>query len=271
MRDLPLGQSVPAPDEYAPDVLAAVPRADARRANGIDAPLPFEGVDVWNAWELSWLDGGGRPRIATAEIRVPADSPALVESKSLKLYLGSYAMTVVDSAEQLAERIASDLEQTSGAPVEVLLAPAPGRSNSVQFAELPGRCIDELEVEDLSYELDADLLAVAGDDIVNETLHSHLLRSLCPVTGQPDFASISIEYRGPRIDHAALLRYLVSFRRHQDFHEACVERIFIDLLSNCHTQALTVFARYTRRGGIDINPFRTNDGVVAGNGRLWRQ
>lgn len=270
MTDLPLGKPVASPDSYAPEMLAAIPRRTSREAIGLGQALPFTGVDIWNAWELGWLAPGGTPVQAVAEISVPADSPNIVESKSLKLYLGSFAMSHYAGSSDVRETIATDLSATTGGPVDVTLRPAD--EPAFEVARLPGRCIDTPEVHCNAYTVDAGSLVVAVDDRVSdERLYSHLLRSLCPVTGQPDFASVLVRYSGPRIDPESLLRYVVSYRRHADFHEACVERMFVDLKERCGSDQLTVYARYTRRGGIDINPFRTDAGLDAENSRLWRQ
>jgi len=262
---LPLGRETDYPQNYAPQVLFPIARADSRKPLGITAPLPFSGVDIWNAWELTWLRPGGLPRAATAEIRVPAASPNLVESKSLKLYLGSFAMTTFPDDADVRSRIAADLSDATGADVEVILDP------DMRITEAEGRCVDTVVVDCATGAVDASLLAVDDDEIVEECLHTHLLRSLCPVTDQPDLGSLVVRYAGPRIDAAALLRYVVSFRQHNDFHEACVERIFMDIRSRCRPTTLSVYARYQRRGGIDINPFRSTVDERPPNTRLWRQ
>lgn len=265
IQDSPLGQDAGYPQTYAPEALFSISRSDARHEAGIGFALPFDGVDIWNAWELTWLDKRGVPQAATLEIRVPVDSPSLIESKSLKLYLGSFAMTKFADIEAVQEAIESDLSEAAGAPVVV-------RFNAdAAIGDLAGSCIDAVDAGCDEYEVNPDLLRGDPTDIVEECLHTHLLRSLCPVTGQPDLGSLQVCYTGPRIDPAALLRYVVSFREHNDFHEACVERIFVDILERCAPRKLTVFARYQRRGGIDINPFRTNFDSEPDNDRLWRQ
>ena len=266
----PLGQATVYPEHYTPDLLYAIARIDARAALGIDAELPFHGTDIWNAWDLTWLDPDGLPRVGTAEFRVPADSPNLVESKSLKLYLGSFAMSAFDSAQDLGAVVTKDLSAAAGKDVTVTVRD-PDTPDGSAIARLPGLCIDARPVHCDTYEVDPGLLAADTSDIVAEDLHSHLLRSLCPVTGQPDMGSVSISYRGPRIDPAALLRYIVSYRQHQDFHEACVERMFMDIRERCGAEQLSVTARYQRRGGLDINPFRSNFETSVPNTRLWRQ
>lgn len=266
-----LGRDVASPVRYAPDVLVPLDRVAGRSALAWSGPLPFTGVDLWTAWELSWLEPGGKPVAATAELRVPADSPRTVESKSLKLYLGSLNAERYSSAAAVAELIAADLGRLTGASVDCRVSTQPAAVRGV----LPGRCLDELAANCNAYLPDARLLALApGADTApeaSETLHSHLFRSVCPVTGQADWASVLIRYHGGRLDDHALLRYLVSYRQHAAFHEQCVERIFLDVLQRCQPRRLTVYARYLRRGGIDINPFRSNFETAPPNLALWRQ
>lgn len=266
-----LGKSVAYRDEYDPSLLFPIPRAPKREEIGVPSMLPFHGVDVWNAYELSWLDARGKPCVALAEFRVPATSPNIIESKSFKLYLNSYTQTRLADADAVRQRLAQDLSAAAGAGVDVrLVTHASFAQQSVD--ELDGVCIDDLDVAIDDYGppkpeyLTADAAASA-----DETLVSHLLKSNCPVTGQPDWASVQVRYAGPRVDRAGLLRYLVSFRRHSDFHEQCVERIYMDLVRRCAPQRLSVYARYTRRGGLDINPFRASDAVEPGNPRGARQ
>ncbi len=270
MSEIALGKPVPYPPAYAPEVLFPIARADSRRRFGLTAPLPFEGADLWNAWELSWLAESGCPQVADLELRVPADSRCLVESKSLKLYLDSFAMTRFASAEAVAATLRTDLAAVTGAAVDVLLR-RPNEQPLPVLVSLPGVCIDEADVACDAFDVDPGLLAAEQAMPAQESLHTHLLRSLCPVTGQPDSGSVLVSYRGPRIDPAALLRYVVSFRRHQDFHEACVERMFLDISARCRPESLTVYARYQRRGGIDINPYRSTEPGRLPNLRLWRQ
>jgi 7-cyano-7-deazaguanine reductase len=249
-----LGQSVAFPSSYDAGLLFPIPRTEARSKLGLDEALPFVGVDLWNAYELSWLDLRGKPQVALAEFRVPATSPNLVESKSFKLYLNS------------------DLSAAAGAPVSVSLI-APTSPQAFPVSVLPGELIDGVAITIENYGPPApELLKSDAQETVEETLVSHLFRSNCPVTGQPDWASLQIADTGPRIDRAALLRYLVSFRTHSDFHEACVERIFLDLRARCAPVKLSVYARFTRRGGLDINPFRALPGAaMPDNLRLSRQ
>jgi 7-cyano-7-deazaguanine reductase len=270
MTELPLGKTTTYPDRYSPDLLFAIPRDANRDGLGIGEDLPFSGVDIWTAWELSWLAPNGVPRVATASIRVPADSPRIVESKSLKLYLGSFTMWRNDDEDAVRALLEADLGACVGADVAVSVEPLRLHAGE-PTAELPGASLDDVSVECDRYEVDANLLICDREVLVEEDLQSDLLRSLCPVTNQPDSGSVLIRYAGPGIDHAGLLRYIVSYRRHCDFHENCVERMFVDILERCRPDRLSVYARYQRRGGIDINPFRSNFETDPPDLRLWRQ
>ena len=273
MKDpkIPLGQDTDYPDNYSPGLLCPLGRDEARRPLGLSATLPFSGADVWNAWELTWLSDSGQPVVATAELIVPAESPNIVESKSLKLYLNSFAMSTFSSAIDVGRSIESDISACVGSQVAVKVSPIIA-TEARSVSRLAGYCLDAMSVACADWEVNPGLLRVDEETIVTEDLHTHLLRSLCPVTAQPDIGSLQISYDGPKIDRAALLRYVVSYRRHNDFHEACVERMFVDLMSRCRPDKLTIHARYQRRGGIDINPFRSNDpGERPLNLRLWRQ
>ncbi len=253
----PLGREVAYPTRYDPGLLCPIPRQVGRAALGLaqDAALPFVGHDRWQAWELSWLDARGKPQVATATLWVPADSPRLIESKSLKLYLNSLNAARFEDAQALRARIETDLTATAGAPVALAFGtPTPD-------AAAAGESIDSLDIAIDRYgPPDPALLSAAGA-VVEETLCSALLKSNCPVTGQPDWADLCLHYRGPRIDRSGLLRYLVSFREHAEFHEQCVERIFIDVRARCAPLWLAVEACYTRRGGLDINPWRATPGT----------
>jgi 7-cyano-7-deazaguanine reductase len=257
-----LGHAVDTPRAYDPGLLFAIPRAGARAELGLSEPLPFIGVDIWNAYELGWLDQRGKPRVALAEFRVPATSPNLIESKSFKLYLNSYMQHRVHDTEALRHMLADDLSAAAGAPVTVVLG-TPTSKQSALIEQLEGELIDDLPIEIHTYgPPDASLLYGNPDAVVEESLVSHLLKSNCPVTGQPDWASLQLHYVGPRIGRDGLLRYLVTFREHREFHEACVERIFRDIMATCAPTRLSVYARYTRRGGLDINPWRATPGHV---------
>jgi 7-cyano-7-deazaguanine reductase len=253
-QDSSLGREVAYPDRYDPGLLFPIPRAAARAEIGVPEPLPFAGHDRWHAYELSWLDARGKPCVATATVLVPCQTPNLVESKSFKLYLNSLNAARFNSAEAVRERIATDLSARAGGAVLVEFGLPPvdavGEGESIDALDL---AIDDYGPPNPAY-----LAALAGGEVVEETLTSALLKSNCPVTGQPDWASVSLRYRGPAIDREGLLRYLVSFRDHAEFHEQCVERIFHDVSQRCRPQWLAVEARYTRRGGLDINPYRAS-------------
>lgn len=252
----PLGKATDYPDRYNPALLFPIERAAQREAIGLTGALPFRGADLWTAYEISWLDARGKPQLAIGRLAVPADSPAIVESKSLKLYLGSFAQERLPGIDALERRIGDDLERACGAAVHVELTPA-ARFEELALEELPGESLDGLDVALDAYEPAPELLRSGGAE-TEETLRSALFRSNCPVTGQPDYADVMVRYRGPRVDRAGLFRYLVSYRKHAAFHETCVERIFVEVLERCRPSALTVNARFLRRGGIDINPFRSN-------------
>ena len=254
-----LGREVAYPSTYDAGLLFPIPRAAGRGDIGIDEhALPFIGHDRWHAYELGWLDASGKPQVGTATLSVPGDSPNLIESKSLKLYFNSLNAERFNSGEAVCERIRNDLSACAGADVSVL-AGLPEMS----LAET-GELIDVLDVKIDDYgPPNATYLCADEAQLAEELLISHLMKSNCPVTGQPDWASVLVSYRGPRIDRAGLLRYLVSFRDHAEFHEQCVERIFKDISAHCAPQALSVEARYTRRGGLDINPWRATPGLPA--------
>jgi 7-cyano-7-deazaguanine reductase len=272
--DLPLGRHVDYPREYDASLLFPIARALGRNEIGLagagphDAGLPFIGSDRWHAYELGWLDGRGKPRVATATLSIPAASPHLIESKSLKLYLNSFNATRFDDDETVRARIAADLAQVAGSAVEVVFG-LPPIDEHAQDAE----SLDELPIAFDHYgPPQPDFLQSDADEVVEESLTSALLKSNCPVTGQPDWARVRIDYRGPRLDRAGLLRYLVSFRDHAGFHEQCVEQIFHDLMQRARPQHLSVQARYTRRGGLDITPWRATPGFAApAAGRDLRQ
>lgn len=254
----PLGKPTAYQTEYAPSLLFPIPRQAKRDEIGLAGTLPFFGVDIWNAYELSWLNLRGKPQVAIATFTVPADSPNIIESKSFKLYLNSFNQTRLASPEALAELLRADLSAGFDAPVQVKLT-LPDAFSSLQMGELDGLLLDRLDIDVDGYTPDPALLTAHHQDaMVEETLVSHLLKSNCLVTGQPDWGSVQIRYAGAQIDQEGLLRYLIGFRNHNEFHEQCVERIFMDILRQCRPQKLSVYARYTRRGGLDINPWRSN-------------
>ncbi len=272
MADNLLGKNTTYPEHFAPEVLFPIPRSKSREALGMAHPPPFSGSDLWNAYEISWLQPNGLPQVAVGELVFDAHSPNLVESKSLKLFLNSLNNERYESLHAVEDLLEKTLGEVSGKPVSVSLRTLDDPELTTA-ATLPGRCIDGQDLSISSYLIDASLLRLKRHSapMVEETLHSHLLRTNCPVTNQPDWASVLIRYAGAPIDEAALLRYLVSFRNHSDYHEQCVERIYHDLLTQCQPQRLTVQALYTRRGGLDINPFRSNDVQEPIRTRLWRQ
>ncbi|VXC15247.1 NADPH-dependent 7-cyano-7-deazaguanine reductase [Pseudomonas sp. 9AZ] len=271
-EDSPLGKSSEYIATYTPSLLFPIPRAAKWVELGLSAEtLPYQGVDFWNCFELSWLLPSGKPVVAMGEFAIPADSPNIIESKSFKLYLNSLNQSVFNSADELAAVLIKDLSAAAGKPVGVRVRSlAEVTADGMQAA--PGTCIDELDVAISNYaQPQPELLRCDTDRVVEESLHSHLLKSNCPVTGQPDWGTLVVEYRGLALDHASLLAYLVSFRQHADFHEQCVERIFLDLQRLLKPEHLTVYARYVRRGGLDINPYRSSGPISPDNQRLVRQ
>jgi 7-cyano-7-deazaguanine reductase len=254
----PLGKSSAYQTEYAPELLFPIPRQQKRDELNISGTLPFFGVDIWNAYEISWLNLRGKPQVAIATITVPADSPNIIESKSFKLYLNSFNQTRLANTDALLTLLRADLSAAVGAPVHIALT-TPDAFATVKMGELDGLLLDRLDIEVDQYTPSPALLSANFEEaMVEETLASHLLKSNCLVTGQPDWASVQIHYVGPQIDQEGLLRYLIGFREHNEFHEQCVERIFMDIMRQCKPTKLAVYARYTRRGGLDINPWRTN-------------
>lgn len=256
----PLGKNSLTPNQYSPEILFPISRSINRQLLGIqENALPFFGIDIWNAYELSWLNSKGKPQIAIASFMVPANSPNIIESKSWKLYLNSLNNHSFASADELTSILKRDLSKAAGASVNVQLH-SPNHQSNLGMQELEGELLDRLDIEINPNQLpDASLLSVDSTlGMVEQCLVSHLLRSNCPVTGQPDWASIQIKYAGLSINEEGLLRYLISLREHQEFHEHCVEKIFMDIKEKCRPSKLSVYARYTRRGGIDINPFRAD-------------
>ncbi|WP_426103436.1 NADPH-dependent 7-cyano-7-deazaguanine reductase QueF [Massilia sp. TSP1-1-2] len=268
----PLGKSAAYQTQYAPELLFPIPRQQKRDELQLTGTLPFFGVDIWNAYELSWLNMRGKPQVAIATISAPADSPNIIESKSFKLYLNSFNQTRLANTDALLALLREDLSNGFGAPVHIVLT-QPDGFEGVKMGELDGLLLDRLDVDIDQYSPSPSLLSSArGEAPVEEKLVSHLLKSNCLVTGQPDWASVQIRYVGPQIEQEGLLKYLIGFREHNEFHEQCVERIFVDILRQCAPQKLAVYARYTRRGGLDINPWRSNfSGPPPKNLRTARQ
>ena len=268
----PLGKTSAYETQYAPQLLFPIPRQAKRDELQLSGTLPFFGVDIWNAYELSWLNLRGKPQVAIATVTAPADSPNIIESKSFKLYLNSFNQTRLAGPDALLALLREDLSKGFGAPVQVTLT-LPDAFQNLKRGELDGLLLDRLDIEVERYTPAPALLSSQRDAApVEETLVSHLLKSNCLVTGQPDWASVQVHYVGPQIDQEGLLAYLIGFREHNEFHEQCVERIFVDILRQCAPQKLAVYARYTRRGGLDINPWRSNfTGARPPNVRTARQ
>ncbi len=271
LANLTLGQKTDYVAEYCPQLLQPVPRQLNRDALDLAGNLPFHGEDLWTLYELSWLNSKGKPVVAIGEARIDAGSINLIESKSFKLYLNSFNQTRFADLATVRHTLKQDLSKCAEGSIKVALYPLSEAAHHI--GTFPGECIDDLDIVIDEYHFSSDWLEQAGDNhtIVEETLHSHLLKSNCLVTGQPDWGSVVIHYKGPRINREKMLRYLISFRQHNEFHEQCVERIFVDLQRHCKPEKLTVYARYTRRGGLDINPFRSNWETAPANMRLIRQ
>jgi len=264
----PLGQDTQYVNQYDPAQLYPISRQLNWAERGIARDsLPFFGQDIWNAFEVSWLNLKGKPVARLAEFYIPASSTSIIESKSFKLYLNSYNLSRFADEATVQAQMEQDLSAAAGGTVKVILRHP---DNAPTLSTFAGQCIDELDIEVDQYSPEPALLRASGDT-VSEQLYSHLLKSNCPVTGQPDWASIQISYTGVQLDHEGLLRYLISYREHGDFHEQCVENIFMDIWQQCQPSQLTVYARYVRRGGLDINPYRSSEDQPLANLRLSRQ
>jgi 7-cyano-7-deazaguanine reductase len=269
LANAPLGKKSAYIEQYAPELLFPIARQVNREAVGVPVTaLPFRGIDMWTAYELSWLNQQGKPIAAIAEWSLPCTSPNLIESKSLKLYFNSFNQTKFQSLAEVQSVIAKDLSQAAQAEIKVKVIPV--KEYQCVVTKFQGLCLDDQDVACDVYDITPDFLRT-GSRYVEEILYSDLLKSNCCITGQPDWASVQISYTGRQIDPAGLLQYIVSFRGHNEFHEPCVERIFVDIMTRCQPEKLTVYARYTRRGGLDINPYRSTEDEVPGNTRLVRQ
>lgn len=256
MDDVLLGKNIAYQDQYNQSLLRPINRSVARKYAGVPHPLPFKGFDLWNCYEISWLARSGKPQVRIIEFIVPADSANIVESKSVKLYLGSFNNTKFTDDAQVKNLIEADLTKAVEAAVIVSMTSLEAyRHQPLSF--FTGQNLDRLDVAIDHYLIDKNLLKISSTDIVSEIWHSNLLKTNCYVTGAPDWASVQISYQGQSIDPGSLLKYLISFRNHSEFHEPSIERIFNDIYNICRPQQLTVYARYTRRGGIDINPVRS--------------
>ena len=272
LPNLTLGKTTDYVSEYDASLLQGVPRSLNRNAlNLSNDNLPFFGEDIWYGYELSWLNKKGKPLVMLAEFRVPCISENIIESKSFKLYLNSFNQSQFSCSEQVLETLIKDLSAIAKAPVEVSLSKV-DKCQALKLSALDAECIDDLDIEIKDYQVTPEYLINASScEYVNEHLVSHLLKSNCLITNQPDWATIYIKYSGAKICREQLLKYLISFRQHNEFHEQCVERIFCDLMHFCQPKQLTIYARYTRRGGLDINPFRSTAPVKAPNARTLRQ
>lgn len=266
---LSLGKPTEYSEHYDASLLQGVPRSLSRDAIHLPSELPFQGVDIWNAYEVSWLNAKGKPKVAILQCNVPIDSPNLIESKSFKLYLNSFNQTRFEDENQVLLVMQQDLSACAGKPVSLQLIASHDFAKQ-SIGDLSGILLDDIDVEIDNYDMQPANLTT-NSALVQETLVSHLLKSNCLITNQPDWGSVVIKYEGNKIEHETLLRYLISFRQHNEFHEQCVERIFYDILRYCKPTKLTVYARYTRRGGLDINPFRSNFESPYKNERLARQ
>jgi 7-cyano-7-deazaguanine reductase len=264
----PLGKKISHAKSYDPSQLFPIEREEARKLLSIDTP-PFTGADIWNCYEISWLNTSGKPIVGIGRFIIPFESKYIVESKSMKLYLNSFNLTGFDSVSDVKKAIISDLSHACGSDVEVSII-LPENFNQEKIHEPKGICIDSIDINMERYKLSSTYLKI-NDNNADELLYSNLLRTNCPVTNQPDWATLFIKYTGKEIEKASLLKYIVSFREHSGFHENCVETIFMDILKRCKPEKLLVNARFTRRGGIDINPYRSNYGVTLTDERVIRQ
>jgi 7-cyano-7-deazaguanine reductase len=277
-----LGKITPYVDQYDVSLLFPIARADKRVEIGITTVPPFFGADMWTAFELSWLNPRGKPQLAIAHFTVPYETRNIIESKSLKLYLNSFNNTKFANTDEVKARLRADLSEAVWRDDSSPAAPqssigvtliAPELFDQEPVHELDGLSLDRLDIDCTRYTPAPDLLnATLNEAPVSEVFTSNLLKSNCLVTGQPDWGSVQISYTGDQIEQGGLLQYLVSFRNHNEFHEQCVERIFMDIWTRCKPIKLAVYARYTRRGGLDINPYRTSyPAALPKNIRMARQ
>lgn len=273
----PLGREVAYPSQYDASLLFPVPRIDKRVELGLarsSDELPFHGGDFWNAYEMSWLNAKGKPQVAIGVFEFAFDSKNIIESKSFKLYLNSYNQTRFKNWREIQQCLSADLSEAAQGSVSVKLCSLAEYQSEYPVVDSNAVLIDDLDVEIEAYDYQPELLVVdsSSAETVEESLLSDLLKSNCLITSQPDWASVVVDYKGQKINHESLLKYLISFRNHNEFHEQCVERIFMDIMTHCSPETLTVYARYTRRGGLDINPWRSNvEGHLEHNYRRVRQ
>ncbi|WP_413284985.1 NADPH-dependent 7-cyano-7-deazaguanine reductase QueF [Vibrio sp. MA40-2] len=273
LTGLTLGKKTQYQQQYDANLLQPVARSLNREDLNLTADLPFYGCDIWTLYELSWLNEKGMPQVAIGDVSIPVTSPNLIESKSFKLYLNSLNQTRFASWDQLRKTMENDLSHCAGEPIQVSLRPL-SNFTTENIADMQGNCIDEQDIEIENYQFDPTWLESSTNDevVTDKVIHSHLLKSNCLITNQPDWGSVEIRYSGKKIDEEALLRYIISFREHNEFHEQCIERIYMDISHFCQPSSLTVYARYTRRGGLDINPYRSSNNTRPPcNHRLARQ
>lgn len=269
LKESPLGQATIYTETYSPELLFPIPRRLARDKTGISEKVPFHGIDIWNGYELSWLNSKGKPEIAMAEFTFSSATLNVIESKSFKLYLNSFNQSRFPSFDEVQTIMENDLSKAACGEVKVHLF-KPDHLKNPTLHQFTGVCLDSLDIETDTYEVNTDFLKTTPND-VEEILYTNLLKSNCLATGQPDWGSVYVNYSGPKIDMEGLLKYFISFRRHAGFAEHCVEEIFCDILEKCAPKNLSVYARYTRRGGLDINPFRSNFQQAPENLRQFRQ
>ncbi|AGF48897.1 NADPH-dependent 7-cyano-7-deazaguanine reductase QueF [Candidatus Kinetoplastidibacterium galati] len=251
----PLGHDIEYSFKYDPNYLFAIPRKTISK-------IPMYGLDIWNIYELSWLNNNGKPEIAIAKIEIPSNSLNIIESKSLKLYLNSFNNTNFENINEVKDILNKDISNAIQCPVFIkMITPENFHMLYIEKSSDVGLCIDDIEVKINIYKPSPELLELSNTsvDVVSETIISRMFRSRCPVTGQPDWASIKIKYKGIKIDHSSILKYIISYRDHLGFHENCIDKIFMDISYTCQPNYLSVYGNFTRRGGIDINPWRTSD------------
>lgn len=271
VQDSQLGKMISYTAEYQPDHLFPMPRQEKRAELNIHKNPPFAGFDIWNAYEISWLNAKGKPMVSIGQFIIPCTSPNIIESKSFKLYLNSFNNTRFPSINKVIQTLQQDISHAVGADITLHLSLL-SQYHPKPLTQFSGVCLDLLDIEVEDYTVNPSLLTLECDNVITETLYSDLLKSNCLMTGQPDWASIKIQYTGPTINHHNLLKYIISYRNHNEFHEQCIERIFMDIAIRCKPQQLTVEACYTRRGGIDINPIRTTETFTATeSARQYRQ
>ncbi len=271
VTDSPLGKSASYINQYKPDLLFPIPRKVKRQEIHVPDILPFKGFDTWNAYEVSWLNQKGKPVVVLVRFDFSCESKNIIESKSFKLYLNSFNNTKFDSVDEVKQILTADLTKAVVGDVFIHIY-LPDDLLGQQIEKFDGIYLDEYDITCEKYTTEPEFLVCNRNEVVEETVRSDLLKSNCLVTGQPDWGSVQITYKGPKIDKEGLLKYIVSFRDHNEFHEQCVERIFMDISQRCHPQSLTVEARYTRRGGLDINPIRSSEPISpTKNIRMARQ